>query len=563
MVNLEGYEIFAELKRGPWVAIYKAFEARRQRTVLVKMLLHADAPAAVQAQLGVESDLRLYLSHPNLRAVYDSGRAADRAFLVLEYVEGPTLAELITPHLPIELCAWIAKEVAKALAAIHRYGLLHRDVKPQNIFISQNGEVKLGDFGLAVDCSEVGANLAGTPAYFSPELILGHSPSARSDLFSLGAVLYEMLTASPPFADHTTPAILHRIANLEPLPPEKLRPEIPGELATLCRKLLSKNPEQRCRDADEITAELTRFEQKYQLKLAPQKLAQFLHQPETYVRTEFSAHTAPASPPSSSPRLNAERFAPLAAKRRFVPMLFAALLVCGFILMNFENKATKNSPVAPAARIQLPRARIESESVATLALKAKLRAAHPTKEILPEKIAPLAPASQNRMRSAPEPHVNHAATLSDLVMKEKLHTPSVLLLSEPRARVFVENDSLGLTPVRWTPARADQVYEVRFVSPTLPQVNKLIAAAILETDTLALNLWKEFAYLEIAVYPWGEIWMDGKPVDTTPLAAPLTLTPGLHELDIRHPQLGIRSSRLILTKGDTLRKVVNLLAPVP
>ena len=559
MGTLEGYEIFAEIKRGPWIAIYKAFDVRRQRTVLVKMLLHPDAPAAVQEQLGVEGGLRQHFSHPNLRAVYDSGAVEGRAFLVLEYVEGPTLAELIAQNLPIELCAWIAQEVAQALAAIHRHGLLHRDVKPQNIFVAQTGEVKLGDFGLAIDCNEAGANLAGTPAYFSPELVLGQNLSARSDLFSLGAVLYEMLTAAPPFADHATPAILHRIANLEPVPPEKLRPEIPRELAALCRHLLCKNPEQRCPSADAVMAALAQFQQNYDLRLSAKSLAQFLHQPEAYARAEFQRAAPLAHALSASAPAPPERPVLQSAKRRLVPMVFAATILCGFILLNLENKATENPPAVPASALPpaLPQS-LQTEkalgSAATLAENSSAQTGKPS----PDQSEVHALEAKMREPLVPPPP---GPRLAGVVPAEEVHASSIWVLSEPRAEVYVENDSLGLTPVRWRPAHADQVYELRFVSPALPQVNKLVTATILESDTLALDLWREFAYLEIVVHPWGEIWMDGRPLDTTPLAAPLMLTPGLHELDVRHPQFGTHSQRLVLTKGDTLRKVINLLAP--
>jgi serine/threonine-protein kinase len=563
MATLEGYEIFAELKRSPWVAIYKAFDTQRQRTVLVKMLLHAGAPAAVQEQLRVEGDLQQLLSHPNLRAVYEYGKAAGREFLVLEYVEGPTLAELIAQNLPVELCVWIAKEVAQALAAIHRHGLLHRDVKPQNIFVSQNGEVKLGDLGLAVDRNEVRANLAGTPAYFSPELILGQNLSPRSDLFSLGAVLYEMLTTAPPFADHSTPAILHRIANLEPFPPEKLRPEIPGELAGWCRKLLSKNPDHRCADAEQIIALCTRFEQNHDLHLSAKNLAQFLHQPDDYPRRDFQSHS-PRVPPPAVPSLStSKKLKEPTRKRRFVPLFFAASLLCVFILVNLENKSTEHPPFASTPAKQAARQDLAAEPAPALTELAKtnLPSTQNNEEVLLAEAGPSPAVSENRKQPSPLATIDHAATLSVLAMKDNRQAYSVLLLSEPRAQVFAEKDSLGLTPVRWTPGHPEQVIELRFVTPVLPQVKKLVAATVLDSDTLALDLWQEFAYLEIAVHPWGEIWIDGKPVDTTPLAAPLTLLPGLHELDIRHPRLGTYKQRLILAKGDTLRKVVNLLTP--
>ncbi len=554
MVKIEGYEIFAELQRGAWVTLFKAFDLQQQRTVLIKLLNEEHAPQAVQEQLRVESALSGRFVHPNLRRVFASGKFEARPYLVLEYVEGPTLAELLTLRLPVEFCAWIAKQVAQALSAVHREGIWHRDVKPRNIFISWEGEVKLGDLGLAVEADEVGISLAGTPAYLSPEIVLGQKISASSDLFALGAVLYEMLTCVPPFADHTTSATLHRIANLEPTPIAKLRPDVPPEITSLCRTLLAKTPEARLQDAEAVVADLTHFEQTYRLQTSTARLAFYLQTPEQYTPLEFLQKPEPPLT-VSAPQPAYEQTSPRKF-RRTLALLLPAILVTGVVLLTWgSDKPKEFDPPQQTAKTNPPSTNEPEREVPVVS---KPNANRPHEVISPttsaHKDSALFAQKSDSSRSTFAATIGSTLPEQESAAPEIAPGPQVWLTSAPRARVFVENKMLGVTPLRWTIPQRDQVYELRLLAPTLPEVRTLVTAAIIEADTLRLNLWKELSYLEVTVNPWGEIWLDDKPIETTPLVAPIMLTPGLHELAVRHPQLGTRSVRIVLSKGDTLRK---------
>jgi len=285
MRRIDGYEIFAELQRGPGTTIFKALDNRYNRVVLIKLLeAGANAQDLWRLQLLRESRLSARLSHPNLRRIFQSGLASEEPFLVLEYVEGPTLAELIAQHkqLPIDICIYIAKELAKAIAAIHRNHVLHRDIKPQNIFLSLDGKVKLGDLGMAQDLSDVETLVAGTPAYMSPEQVLGQEVAEASDLFSFGAVLYEMLTGESAFGTRSITATLHHLVNWEPVPIQKLRPEAPRELVEICQKLLTKNARDRYPNADTAFDFLIWLERGYGVTTTAADLAAFLESPESY-----------------------------------------------------------------------------------------------------------------------------------------------------------------------------------------------------------------------------------------------------------------------------------------
>ncbi|MGH7595829.1 MAG: serine/threonine protein kinase [bacterium] len=356
MLEIDGYHIFAELKRGPVTTIFKALDTRHGRIVLIK-LLHAEAASETNrlVQFLQESNITALMLHPNLRHIYQSGMVGDEHFLALEYVEGPTLFELINRHkkLPIDICLFIGKELAKAMAAVHRYNVLHLDVKPHNIFLSFAGDVKLGDLGMARELMDSNPTIVGTPAYMSPEQVFGREITKSSDLFSFGAVLYEMLTGEAAFANRTLSATLHHVANWEPVPIAKLRPEVPSEFVATCQKLLAKNPDERYRDAEAVIEHLTWLEQLYGLTITKHELADFITSPETYRQVDLQQRVAIAEPGletksySRAPTLSWGAAAVVSAA-----MFLAGVIFISVLKMKVENKtisaASQTAVTVPA-----------------------------------------------------------------------------------------------------------------------------------------------------------------------------------------------------------------------
>jgi serine/threonine-protein kinase len=295
MENIDGYQVFAELRDGPVNTIYKALDLRHHQIVLIK-LLHLEAADSEhwRKQFLHESKISMRLAHTNLRRTLSAGMHGERPYMVLEYVEGPTLFELIQRErkLPLDLCLYIAKEVAAALASVHGFKVLHHDIKPQNIFLSFNGAVKLGDLGLARELTEANPLLAGTPAYMSPEFILGQAINEASDLFSFGAVLYEMITGEVAFVNRTLAATLLHVANWDPTPITKLRMETPPGLVEICQKLLAKNPQARYQSAAAVIEDLAQLEYRCGLKATAQNLAAFLEAPDSYPKTDLKIFVA-------------------------------------------------------------------------------------------------------------------------------------------------------------------------------------------------------------------------------------------------------------------------------
>jgi serine/threonine protein kinase len=255
------YEVVAVLGSGAMGVVYKCRQPDLNRFVAVKVLggLSATDDDLRQRFLR-EARVAAQLRHPNIVRIYDVGVDGPHPYLVMEWIEGRPLDQLIgDPVLTVEGSLQVAFHVAQALHDAHLNGVVHRDVKPSNILIDADGRPKLADFGLAkfVDggksLSGVG-DLIGTPKYMSPEQVLLPSEEidARTDLFSLGAVLYEMLTRKPPFEGPTPLAILRQLTDEDPLPPHEIVPDVPEEVSAICLKALAKDRDQRYATAEEF-----------------------------------------------------------------------------------------------------------------------------------------------------------------------------------------------------------------------------------------------------------------------------------------------------------------------
>jgi serine/threonine-protein kinase len=258
--------ILSEIASGGMAVVYKAVQESLNRTVAVKALKTA---VAVDAQFTIRFEREALslaqLQHENIIHVYDFYKERGALFIVMEYVEGVDLYDVLERcgRLPLDVAAIIAMQVARALDYAHYRGVIHRDIKPANIMIARSGGVKLMDFGIARDQSfsdltQTGTGL-GTPSYMSPEQILGDRVDFRSDVFSLGIVLYQMTTGRKPFIEDEHKSVMHKI-RLEQAPsPRKLNPEIPRELDRIMTRCMQKAPRDRWRSTQDLVLALERF----------------------------------------------------------------------------------------------------------------------------------------------------------------------------------------------------------------------------------------------------------------------------------------------------------------
>ena len=264
------YRILGELGRGAMGVVYRAIDPLIEREVALKTLhdeLPADVIDEVRTRFLREARSAGRLNHPNIVTIFDVGQEGGAAYIAMELLEGPSLHQMLKERQPIPFhsAADIIAQVADALHHAHRFSIVHRDVKPANVVVSHAGRAKLTDFGVAyVPASDVTQNgsALGSPRYMAPEQVLGQPIDARTDIFSLGVVLYELLTRRTPFVwpgDTTVYALMQRIAG-EPHPPlRQIDPQIPAGFDRIMDRALAKRPQDRYQTASEFASDLRNY----------------------------------------------------------------------------------------------------------------------------------------------------------------------------------------------------------------------------------------------------------------------------------------------------------------
>jgi len=262
------YELLEETARGGMGIVYRARQVSLGRIVAVKMLLFGplSSPEFVK-RFRAEASAAASLQHPNIVAIHEVGVHQGQQFFAMDYVEGPSLAKLLANGpLPARRAASYVKTIAQAIHYAHEHGILHRDLKPSNVLIDAKDQPRVTDFGLARRLEgdselTVTGQMLGSPNYMPPEQAVGRrgKVSRRSDVYSLGAMLYHLLTGRPPFVGETLTDTLEQVLNAEPVSPRLLNPSVPRDLETICLKCLENEPDKRYATTQAVADELGRF----------------------------------------------------------------------------------------------------------------------------------------------------------------------------------------------------------------------------------------------------------------------------------------------------------------
>ncbi|OIJ84750.1 serine/threonine protein kinase [Streptomyces colonosanans] len=247
------YELNTAIGRGAMGEVWRAYDQMLGRPVAVKVLLAQNDDRTADSRFRLEAQTAGRLHHPHVVGVLDFGEHEGRLFLVMELVEGDSLSRVLSDDgpLPAERVARIAAQAAAGLAVAHEQGIVHRDIKPGNLLLDADGTVKIGDFGIARFMDDPSAALTatgqivGTSLYIAPERALGKPAGPASDVYSLGCVLYQLLTGNPPFRAGTPIAVLHQHLDAAPVPPRELGVALPPAFENYLLGLLAKRPEER------------------------------------------------------------------------------------------------------------------------------------------------------------------------------------------------------------------------------------------------------------------------------------------------------------------------------
>jgi len=263
--QLGRYEILQELGQGAMGVVYQARDPLIDRVVAIKTINlghELDDKDKDEERFYQEARAAGRLSHPNIVTIHDIGKSGDIAFIAMEFLQGRELRDIMNEgeRLPVPQILAIATQVARGLAYAHEHDVVHRDIKPSNIMLIRDGHVKITDFGIArMSTSAVRTQtgmVLGSPKYMSPEQVLGKTIDARSDIFSLGVTLYEMLAGVAPFRGDNVNVIMYQTLNVTPPPPSSLNPQVPEMLDYILAKALDKNIESRYQTALEFAEDL-------------------------------------------------------------------------------------------------------------------------------------------------------------------------------------------------------------------------------------------------------------------------------------------------------------------
>jgi eukaryotic-like serine/threonine-protein kinase len=260
------YEVQGRIGAGGMAEVWRGFDRILNRTVAIKTLLPQFArDASFVDRFRREAQAAARLNHAGIVSVYDSGTDGETPYIVMQFIEGRTLADYLASGktIPPMKAAQVAKEIAEALAAAHAEGVIHRDIKPANVMVTRDGKVLVMDFGIArlisgPETAPQTSAVLGTASYLSPEQAQGQSVDARTDIYALGVVLYEMLTGRPPFTGDSPMAIAYKQVNATPEAPSSLNPDVPPQLDAVVMRALSKNPANRYQTGKEFADDLDR-----------------------------------------------------------------------------------------------------------------------------------------------------------------------------------------------------------------------------------------------------------------------------------------------------------------
>src|SRR5262245_4091561 len=361
------YRVVRKLGTGGMANVYLAEDQELGRSVAIKMLdeRHSQDEQFVE-RFRREAKNAAGLSHPNIVSIYDRGEAEGTYYIAMEYLEGRTLKELLVTRGPTPIAVAIdyTRQILAGLGFAHRPGIVHRDIKPPNVVVAPDGRLKVTDFGIArsgtSQMTETGS-IIGTAQYLSPEQAKGAPVTPASDIYSVGIVLYEMLTGTVPFTGDTPLEIAMKHLSTTPLPPSEQRREIPHELDSIVLRALAKDPADRYQSADEMDADLARASRGQAVapeteEAATQVLrgagAATLAGAPTAItrRVDAGSPAAGAPPPYSRPTGFYEYDEPL--RRSFWPWLLALLLVAAaivagwYVYTKIQDQLSQTKPVA-------------------------------------------------------------------------------------------------------------------------------------------------------------------------------------------------------------------------
>jgi tRNA A-37 threonylcarbamoyl transferase component Bud32 len=565
------YQIEEVLSGGGSATTYRAFEPQLDRHVLLKVL----HPSLAKDEKNVERFSRearavARIRHAGIVHVYDYGKADGLYYIAMEYVEGLSLAELLAKRqrLPIGVSCFVVQSCARSLQYAHSQGVVHRDIKPGNIILGRDGTVRVTDFGLAysenLSSITVDGELFGTPSYMSPEQIRGEKVDARTDIYSLGLTLYEILSGIQPFKGTNYSAIITKKLTEELPPLKRVMPDCPSALASVVTRMIDRSPQKRYQSMEEVALDLSRFSEESGVSVEEKELAEYLAGDE---RAELMPVTA------VKPRT-----------RRFVPLYLAGTIVAVAALVVFAVRMRPEKPPLPQygtvpesiAVVEPPGSETGAVHVSSLPEGAGILVdGIPSQLKTPALITGLAPGDHELTVAVPgyraltETVSVTAGSTSQAVLSllPIAGTGLVRVNATPWAAVYIDGDSIDVTPFSRLLRLERGSHEIVLCNPDFPDYVANIDVAVGQTTDVSVDLSRTWSarvpqrgagFARVNVEPWAVVYVDGDSVDTTPFNRLLRLSHGKHKLVLSNPVYPDCVKQIDIVEGETTSVFVDI-----
>jgi serine/threonine-protein kinase len=452
--TLGRYEIVGEIARGAMGVVYKARDPLIDRMVAIKTVdigTHDVESETYERRFFREGKAAGRLNHPNIVTIHDVGRSDDVAYIAMEYLDGKSLREILDSGVVLapQRIADIVAEIAEGLAFAHRNGIVHRDVKPANVMVLASGAVKITDFGIAqlpTGTRTMTGNVFGSPRYTSPEQVMGRPVDGRSDIFSLGAVLFEMLTGRSPFGGTDLNGILRQVLTEPTPPPSTHNPKLPRAFDHIVTKALAKDANERYQDADEMARDLRRYDILDLATTAPAPLPALEHptQPKAVPAPEVTEPASIAAPAPASPH-RWKRKAAWGVAAAVIAVVAIGVAVAPRTSTEPAPAAASNGSIAAAAA-PVPEAATPAPPAEAPAPAPVARASMPVPAVKEAAQAAAEPIRAHASPPAAESKVAAATPAATSVPAAPRPTGLVQFAVTPWGEIYVDGRKRGLSP---------------------------------------------------------------------------------------------------------------------
>jgi serine/threonine-protein kinase len=539
-VKIDKYTTLEQINPGPITTAFLAKQTELDRHVFLKVLnVQWQSEKDLVNRFKREAKICARLKHLNIVGIYDFGTTENSFYLAMEFIEGYNLSNFLMKYnpIPLDVLLFIISEVVEGLDYAHSKGVVHRDIKPTNIMIGSDGSVKISDFGLATisDLPSVTQeeSTLGTPAYMSPEQALGKKIDLKSDLFSLGVTIYEMISGINPFKGENYAESIQRILNKKPDALKKLSPDIPAWISDLVESLIDKNPAKRPESSKEV---FQFIQSKYPLS-QPDTVSEFIGNPSQFQEDNASENL-------------------LNRRRKPKYLLYIAGIAIFFIIVAVIYQLTSKDEsisASPAEEKRMTKSENKGSQQSIEMREATVDSLPSSKRVSESVAKALTLNMENKpvTKNESEPPEEHS-----LVNPEP---GGVFILCYPWAKISIDGIFRETTPLQEPIMLSPGEYLLELTNPnyyTQKQKHTIQSQLI---DTLIINLEPQIGYLQLKVIPWAQVFINGQQMETTPLDKPIALLAGKYELKLVNPTRQTWQDSIRINPGQTVTKQLSLL----